>query len=156
MSSRKPSPALILQNKKARHYYELLEFFEAGLSLTGPEVKSIRAGHVSFHDAYVSFTGGEAYLVGMRVAPYANAGYARHEPDRERKLLLHAREIALLSSRVEQKGLTVVPLNLHFKAGRIKVELALGRGRKIHDQRDGLKQQAERRDLERELSRIRP
>ncbi len=151
--SKKPSPALIAQNKKARHYYELLEFFEAGISLTGSEVKSIRAGHISFHDAYVTFRNGEAFLVGVRIAPYANAGYAQHEPDRERRLLLHAKEINLLSSRVDQKGLTVVPVNLHFKAGRIKVELAVGRGKKLHDQRDGLKQQAERRDLERELMR---
>ena len=153
--SKKVSPALIAQNKKARHYYELLEFFEAGISLTGSEVKSIRAGHISFHDAYVVFRQGEAFLVGVRVAPYANAGMDQHDPDRDRRLLLHAQEITLLSNRVDQKGLTVVPLNLHFKAGRIKVELAVARGKKLHDQRDGLKQQAERRDLERELTRVR-
>ncbi len=153
--SKKASPALIAQNKKARHYYELLEFFEAGISLTGSEVKSIRAGHISFHDAYVVFRQGEAFLVGVRVAPYANAGMDQHDPDRDRRLLLHAQEIALLSNRVDQKGLTVVPLNLHFKGGRIKVELAVARGKKLHDQRDGLNQQAERRDLERELTRIR-
>ena len=150
---KKTSPALIAQNKKARHYYELTEFFEAGMVLTGSEVKSIRAGHVSFHDAYVAFRGGEAFLVGVRIAPYANAGYARHEPDRDKKLLLHAREITLLASRVEQKGMTVVPVNLHFKAGNIKVELALGRGKKLHDQRHDLKAAAEQRDVQRELSR---
>ena len=152
--NKKKSPALIAQNKKARHYYELLEFFEAGLVLIGSEVKSIRAGHVSFHDAYVIFSAGEAYLTGLRIAPYANAGYAGHAPDRDKKLLLHAREITLLASRVEQKGLTVVPLNLHFKSGRIKIELAVARGKKFHDQRDALKQQAERRDLARELMRL--
>ena len=151
--SKNTSPALIAQNKKARHYYELLEFVEAGISLTGSEVKSIRAGHVSFHDAYVIFRNGEAFLVGVRVAPYANAGYSQHEPDRERRLLLHTHEIHTLASKVDQKGLTVVPVNLHFKAGRVKVELAVARGRKVHDQRDNLKQQAERRDLERELMR---
>lgn len=151
--SKKPSPALIAQNKKARHHYELTDFLEAGLVLTGSEVKSIRAGHVSFHDAYVTFRNGEAYLVGVRIAPYANAGYAKHDPDRERKLLLHAREIAVLASRVEQKGMTVVPVNLHFKAGNIKVELAVGRGKKLHDQRDDLKAAAEARDLQRELTR---
>ena len=151
---KKPSPALIAQNKKARHYYELLEFLEAGLVLTGSEVKSIRAGHVSFHDAYVSFRNGEAYLVGVRIAPYANAGYAGHDPDRDRKLLLHAREIEVLASKVEQKGMTVVPVNLHFKTGNIKVELAVGRGKKLHDQRDDLKAAAEARDLQRELSRF--
>lgn len=151
--SKNNSPALIAQNKKARHYYELLEFFEAGISLTGSEVKSIRAGHVSFHDAYVIFRNGEAFLVGVRIAPYANAGYVQHEPDRERKLLLHAHEIHVLTTKVDQKGLTVVPVNLHFRTGRIKVELALAKGKKVHDQRDDLKQQAERRDLERELMR---
>lgn len=153
-TKKKPSPGLIAQNKKARHYYELLEFYEAGLVLSGSEVKSIRAGHISFHDAYVTFRCGEAYLVGMRIAPYANAGYAGHEPDREKKLLLHSREIDILASRVEQKGMTVVPLNLHFKAGKIKVELAVGRGKKLHNQRDDLKAAAEARDLQRELSRF--
>lgn len=153
-TKKKPSPGLIAQNKKARHYYELLEFYEAGLVLSGSEVKSIRAGHISFHDAYVTFRHGEAYLVGMRIAPYANAGYAGHEPDREKKLLLHSREIDVLASRVEQKGMTVVPVNLHFKVGKIKVELAVGRGKKLHNQRDDLKAAAEARDLQRELSRF--
>jgi len=150
---KKAFPGLIAQNKKARHYYELSEFLEAGIVLTGSEVKSIRAGHISFHDAYVTFRNGEAFLVGVRIAPYANAGYARHDPDREKKLLLHSREITLLASRVEQKGMTVVPVNLHFKAGNIKVELAVGRGKKLHDQRDDLKAAAEQRDLQRELAR---
>lgn len=153
---KKSSPALIARNKKARHYYDLLEFHEAGIVLSGSEVKSIRAGHVSFHDAYVSFRNGEAFLVGVRIAPYANAGYARHDPDRAKKLLLHAREIALLASRVEQKGMTVVPVDMHFKAGKIKVELAVGRGKKLHDQRADLKDAAEQRDLQRELVRYSP
>lgn len=155
MSTKKKSyPGQIAQNKKARHYYELLEFFEAGLVLTGSEVKSIRAGHVSFHDAYVAFRRGEAFLVGVRIAPYSNAGYSQHEPDRDKKLLMHSREITLLASRVEQKGMTVVPVNLHFKAGKIKVELAVGRGKKLHNQRDDLKAAAEARDLQREIARF--
>ena len=151
--AKKNSPAHIAQNKKARHYFELLDFFEAGLVLTGSEVKSIRAGMVSFHDAYVIFRRGEAFLNGLRIAPYANAGYAQHDPDREKKLLLHAKEIESLASKVEQKGLAVVPVNLHFSKGNVKVELALGRGKKMHDQRQDLKNAAERRDLERELAR---
>lgn len=151
--AKKTSPAMIAQNKKARHYFELMDFFEAGIVLTGSEVKSIRAGMVSFHDAYVTFRRGEAFLQGVRIAPYANAGYAQHEPDREKKLLLHAREIENLSSKVEQKGLAVVPVNLHFSKGNIKVELALGRGKKLHDQRQDLKNAAERRDAEREMAR---
>lgn len=153
MKKKKTSPGLIAQNKKARHYYELSEYFEAGLVLTGSEVKSIRAGHISFQDAYVAFRNGEAFIVGMHVAPYANAGYARHDPDRDRKLLLHAKEIELLASRVEQKGMAVVPVNLHFRGGNIKAEIALGRGKKLHDQRRDLKAAAEQRDLQRELSR---
>lgn len=145
------SPSSIAQNKKARHYYELLEFVEAGLVLTGSEVKSVRASKVSFNDAYVTFRQGEAWLVGLHIAPYANAGYAQHQPDRDRKLLLNSREIGTLAARVVQKGLTLVPVNLHFRNGRIKVELALGRGKKLHDQRQDLKASAERRDLEREM-----
>ena len=153
--NKKVSPGQIATNKKARHLYDLLEYTEAGIVLTGSEVKSIRAGNLSFHDAYVTFKGKEAFLVGLRIAPYNNAGYARHDPDRDKKLLLHAREITSLASRVEQKGLTVVPVNVHFTSGRIKVELAVAKGKKLHDQRDSLKDQAERRDLERELSRYR-
>lgn len=151
--AKKQSPAQIARNKKARHDYELLDFIEAGIVLTGSEVKSIRAGMVSFHDAYVIFRRGEAFLHGVRIAPYANAGYAQHDPDRERKLLLHAKEIESLASKGEQKGLTVVPVNLHFSKGNIKVELALARGKKMHDQRQDLKSAAEQRDLQRELAR---
>ena len=151
--SKKPPPGHIANNKKARHYYELLDFYEAGLCLTGSEVKSIRAGHVSFHDAYVTFRGGEAFAVGIRIAPYANAGYSQHDPDRDKKLLLHTHEILTLASKVNQKGLTIVPVNLHFKNGRIKLDVAIAKGKKLHDQRDDLKAAAEARDLQRELSR---
>lgn len=151
--TKKNSPSHIAQNKKARHYFELLEFFEAGIVLTGSEVKSIRAGMVTFHDAYVTFKQGEAFLQGLRIAPYANAGYAQHDPDRGKKLLLHRDQIENLSAKVDQKGLAVVPVNLHFSKGNVKVELALGRGKKLHDQRQDLKNAAERRDLEREMSR---
>ncbi|MCL1889658.1 MAG: SsrA-binding protein SmpB [Desulfovibrionaceae bacterium] len=150
MSSKKPGTPQLAQNRKARHEYELLDFFEAGLALLGPEVKSIRNGLASFHDAYVSFRQGEAFVLGLRIAPYVNAGYARPNPDREIKLLLHASEIRLLSAKVEQKGLTVVPLNLHLHHGRIKMELALARGRKLHDQRQALREAAEQRDMQRE------
>ncbi|MDR2050676.1 MAG: SsrA-binding protein SmpB [Deltaproteobacteria bacterium] len=149
---KKSSPAQIARNKKAGYHYELLDFVEAGLVLTGPEVKSVRTGQVGFHDAYVIFRQGEAFLQGLHIAPYANAGYVVSEPDRERKLLLHAREIRILAAKVEQKGLTVLPLDLHFSKGRIKTGLALGRGKKMHDQRRDLKEAAEQRDLEREFS----
>jgi SsrA-binding protein len=145
--------SLIARNKKARHYYELLEFVEAGILLNGTEVKSIRANGVNFRDAYVVFRQGEAFLTGLHIAPYANAGYAGHDPDRERKLLLHTREIDHLAEKTAQKGLSVIPVNMHFTRGRIKVELALGRGKKLHDQRDDLKAAAELRDAQREMER---
>lgn len=146
---------VIAQNKKARRYFELLDRFEAGLSLMGSEVKSLRAGHVTFADGYVDFKNGEAFLVGVNIAVYENAGYAGHEPDRRRKLLLHAHEIKILRDKVEQKGLTVVPTKLYFKNGKIKAEIALARGKKLHDQRHDLKDRAEKRDMERALMRRR-
>lgn len=151
MSKKTPSPAIAV-NKKARHLYELSEFLEAGISLTGPEVKSIRAGKVNFIDSYVEFRQGEAWLVSLHVAPYANAGYAPQDPDRPRRLLLHAREIGRLAGTVAQKGLTVVPVRLYFSRGKIKVEIALGRGKKLHDHRETLKRRAEERDMARELA----
>lgn len=152
MSQKKTSSPSIAVNKKARHLYELSEFLEAGIALTGPEVKSIRAGKVNFVDSYVEFRGGEAWLVSLHIAPYANAGYAPQEPDRPRRLLLHAREIARLAGATAQKGLTVVPVRLYFRHGRIKAEIALARGKKLHDHRDALKRRAEERDLARELA----
>ena len=151
MSKKTPAHAIAV-NKKARHLYELSEFLEAGISLTGPEVKSIRAGKVNFIDSYVEFRQGEAWLVSLHVAPYANAGYAPQEPDRPRRLLLHAREIGRLAGTVAQKGLTVVPVRLYFSRGKIKVEIALGRGKKLHDHRETLKRRAEERDMARELA----
>ncbi len=150
--AKKNSPATIAPNKKARHLYELSDFLEAGISLTGPEVKSLRQGKVNFMDSYVDFKNGEAFVVGMHIAPYDNAGYVVQNPTRERKLLLHSREITMLSSKVEQKGLTIVPVKLYFKQGKIKLEIAVGRGKKLHDHRETLKRRAEDRDTERTLS----
>ncbi len=151
MSAKKSGGSLIGDNRKARHTYEYLETVEAGIVLTGPEVKSLRAGQVSFTDSYVEFREGEAWLLGLHIAPYTNAGYVEQNADRPRKLLLHAQEIRGLASKVEQKGLTVVPAKIYFRNGRIKVELALGRGRKLHDHRVELKKRAENRDMQREL-----
>ena len=152
MSNKTPSSA-IAQNKKARHLYELSDFIEAGIALTGPEIKSIRQGKVNFIDSYVDFRGGEAWLLSLHVAPYANAGYTPQDPDRPRRLLLHSSEIARLAGTVVRKGLTVVPVRLYFARGRVKVEIALGRGKKLHDQREDLKRRAEERDTDRELAR---
>ena len=150
--SQKTPPSTVALNKKARHLYELSEFTEAGIVLTGPEVKSIRAGKVNFIDSYVDFRQGEAWLVSLHIAPYANAGYVSQEPDRARKLLLHEREISKFAGLVAQQGLTVVPVRLYFKRGKIKVEIALGKGKKLHDHRETLTRRAEERDMARELS----
>jgi SsrA-binding protein len=139
-------------NKHARREYELLDILEAGLALTGSEVKSLRAGKVSLKEGYVRFADGEAFLCGVNIAPYENAGYAQHEADRERKLLLHRDEIARLTAKVEQKGLTVVPVRMYFKNSRAKLEIALARGRKLHDKREDLKAREMQRDTARELA----
>jgi len=152
--NKKNTGSLIAQNKKARHHYELLDFIEAGIVLTGSEMKSIRQGAVNFADAYVTFRDGEAFIIGLHIAPYVNAGYAQHEPDRDRKLLMHARELKTLADKVQQKGLTLIPVNMHFRNGRVKLELALGRGKKMQDQRQDLKNAAEMRDAEREMARF--
>lgn len=153
MVDKKKSPSRIAENRKARQYYEFIDFYEAGLVLTGPEVKSLRQGQVSFNDSFVEFKDGEAFLVHMHISPYDKAGNVPQNPDRSRKLLLHSHEITVLTRKVDQKGLTVVPVNLYFKNGKIKIEIAVARGRKFHDQREELKRRAENRDMEREFTR---
>ncbi len=144
---------LIAPNKNARRLYEILDKFEAGLALMGSEVKSLRAGRVTFKDGYIQFKGKEAFLVGVHISIYENAGYAGHEPERPRKLLLHADEIRTLKAKVEQKGLTVIPLRLYFKRGKAKLEIGLARGKKVHDRREDLKAKDIKRDTARELAR---
>ena len=152
-SKKKQSPGTIAVNKKARHLYELSEFLEAGISLTGPEIKSIRLGRVSFQDSYVEFKQGSAFVVNLHIAPYENAGYAPQDPDRDRRLLMHAREIARYAGLVAQKGLTVVPVRMYFQHGKVKLEIAVGRGKKLFDRREDLKRRAEERDAQREMAR---
>ena len=147
----KKTSSSIARNKKAWHLYHLADFTEAGIVLTGPEVKSLRAGQVNFRDSYVEFRLGEAWLIGLHIAPYNNAGYVEQNPDRDRKLLLHAGEIRRLAAQVEQKGMTLIPVSLYFKNGRVKVEIALGKGKKLYDHRDDLKRRAEERDMARDL-----
>ena len=153
MSEHKGGIKIIAQNKQARRLYEVLETMEAGLVLTGSEVKSLRAGKVSFKDGYIRFASGQADLVGVHIAEYENAGYAGHDPERPRRLLLHKREILNLEANVEQKGLTVIPLKLYFAGGKIKIEIGLARGKHVYDRRRELKQRAVNRDTERELAR---
>ena len=148
---KKNTSSVIARNKKARHLYHFSDITEAGIVLTGPEVKSLRAGQVNFRDSYVEFRENEAWLVGLHIAPYNNAGYVEQDPDRTRKLLLHAGEIRRSAAQVEQKGMTVIPVSLYFKHGRVKVEIALGRGKKLYDHREDMKRRAEERDMEREV-----
>ncbi|MDR2745341.1 MAG: SsrA-binding protein SmpB [Desulfovibrio sp.] len=149
--NRKIADTTVAVNKKARHLYELSEFLEAGIVLTGPEVKSIRAGKVNFVDSYVDFRQAEAWLVSLHIAPYANAGCVTRPPDSPRKLLLHEREISRYTGAVAQKGLTVVPVRIYLARGKVKVEIALGRGKKLHDHRESLKRRAAERDMAREM-----
>jgi len=127
---------LIASNKKAFHDYFVLDKFEAGLALMGTEVKSLRDGNANLKDSYVIFKKGEAYLFAAHISPYSHGNLENHEPERPRKLLLHRKEIEKLDTQVTQKGLTVVPLRLYFKNGRVKVEIAVVRGKKLYDKRE--------------------
>jgi len=141
------SPAY--DNRRARHEYFILESLEAGLSLTGTEVKAIRAGGLSLNEAYARFRDGEAWLMGLHVPPYKQGSYANVEPNRPRKLLLHKSQIAHLQERVGEKGLTIVPLRMYFTRGKVKVELGLAKGKKLWDKRADVA----KRDVEREIAR---
>ncbi len=141
---------LIAANRRARRNYEVLETVEAGLVLRGSEVKSLRAAHVQMADAYARIDGGEAWLVSLRISPYDHAQtHSGHEPDRRRKLLLHRSELDRLAAVVDEQRLSLIPLALYFRDGRVKVELALARGRKTYDKREVLA----KRDAERETAR---
>jgi SsrA-binding protein len=142
---------LIADNRRARHDYHLLERVEAGIVLTGTEVKSLREGRASLQQAYADFRGGEAWLVGAHIPVYDQGNLANHDPDRDRKLLLHKRELASLAGKVAQRGLTLVPTQLYFKDGRAKVELALARGKEQRDKRRDLAKREAERQMQRAL-----
>ncbi|HET7856625.1 MAG TPA: SsrA-binding protein SmpB [Gaiellaceae bacterium] len=142
---------LIAENRKARHDYHFLERFEAGLVLAGSEVKSLREGRASLQQAYADVREGEVWLVGAHIDAYDQAGMRNHEPDRERKLLLHRREIDSLYGKVRERGLTLVPVRLYFKDGRAKVELALARGKEQRDKRREIAKREADRQMERAL-----
>lgn len=146
------SHKVITDNRQARFLYEILEVYEAGIELTGTEVKSLRAGKVNLKDGFVRIRGGEAFLLNVHISPQNTVGqFFNHEPLRNRKLLLHDKEIRKLIGQTEQKGLTVIPLKLYFKRGWVKVAIALARGKKVHDKRDSLKQKQDKRDIERAM-----
>ena len=142
---------LIAENRRARHDYHLLDRLEAGIVLTGTEVKSLRDGRVTLQRAFADVRGGEVYLVGAHIAEYAQGNIANHDPDRERKLLLHKREVASLAGKVQERGFTIVPTRLYFKDGRVKVELALARGKETRDKRRDLAERDAQRQIERAL-----
>jgi SsrA-binding protein len=138
----------VATNRRARHDYEILETLEAGLVLRGTEVKALRAGLVNFKDSFASVRNGEAWLLGCHISPYSHGTDANHDPERDRKLLLHRREVGRLSGKVAERGLTLVPLRLYFKSGRAKLELGLARGRKLHDKRSAIREREVRREMD--------
>lgn len=142
-----------IQNRRARHEYAVLEQFEAGLALVGSEVKSLFLGKGHLTDAFCIVRAGELWLLNMDIEPYEKASVFQHERRRERKLLLHRKEIDIIDRKAMEKGLTVVPLQVYFKNGRAKVEIALARGKAHYDKRDQIAKDDARRDVERELGR---
>jgi SsrA-binding protein len=144
---------LITSNRKARHDYHVLETVEAGLVLTGTEVKSLRDGKASLAEAYARVDGDEAWLVGAHIPEYSHGNRTNHEPTRPRKLLLHRKEIERMRGKTQEKGLTIVPLRLYWKAGRAKVELALVRGKREYDRRDDVAKREAGREIDRAMSR---
>jgi len=148
---REPGTKLIAENRRSRHDYELLDRVEAGLVLTGTEVKALRAGHVQLGQAYADVRGGEVWLVGASISEYAQGNARNHVTDRDRKLLLKRSEIDALAAKVNEKGLTLVPTKLYFKNGRVKVELALARGKEGRDKRRDIAKREADRDMQRAL-----
>ncbi len=142
---------IVATNRKAGFEYFLMEHFEAGLALQGSEIKSIRAGQVSLAEAYVETDGREAWLVEAHIAPYSQANRFNHDPKRRRRLLLHKKEIRRLWNDVRQKGVTIVPLKVYLKEGRAKLEIALAKGKKLHDKRDAIAQRDQAREQAREM-----
>src|SRR5919109_2457158 len=148
MASQGDGDHTIATNRRARHDYEILETLEAGLVLRGTEVKSLRGSHVTFKDSFATIRNGEAWLVGCHISPYSHGTDANHDPERDRKLLLHGREITRLVGKIAEKGLTVVPLKLYFKGSRVKMEIGLARGKKLHDKRATLRERGVRREMD--------
>lgn len=142
---------VVTQNKKAFHDYFILDTYEAGVELKGTEIKSVRLGHVNLKDAFIRFKNDEAFIENMHIAPYEQGNIFNHEPLRNRKLLLHKKQIKKLQREVKENGLTVVPTKLYFNTSKLKVEIALARGKKLYDKRQDLKAKDAKRDMERAL-----
>ena len=153
--ARKTGEKVIADNRRARHEYHLLDRVEAGLALTGSEVKSLRQGHATMQRAFADARDGELWLVGVHIPAYEQASVAPHDPERARKLLLHRRQIDQLSAQVAERGLTLVPTRLYFKNGRVKVEIAVARGKELRDKRRDMADRDAKRQIERELKSLR-
>jgi SsrA-binding protein len=145
-TERELAQSSIAENRKAHHDFHLLETFEAGVALLGTEVKAIREGRVNLRDSYARVEGGEVFLFNVNISPYSHRGYADHEPLRRRKLLLHRDEIRKLTGKTVEKGMTLVPVRMYFKKGRVKVAISLAKGKKDYDKRETIK----RRETDRE------
>ncbi len=141
---------IVTTNRKAFHDYQILERIEAGIALQGSEVKSLRAGRCNLKDSYARIRNGEVWLIGMHISPYENASHVQHDPERDRKLLLHKQEIKRLHRQVQEKGVTLIPLSIYFKRGIAKVELGVAAGKRKYDKRADIA----RRDQEREMKRM--
>jgi SsrA-binding protein len=145
-TEREKAQKLIAENRKAHHDYHIFETFEAGMALLGTEVKAIREGRVNLRDSYGRVEGGEIFVLNIHISPYSHRGYSAHEPLRKRKLLLHRQEIRKLIGKTTERGMTLVPLRMYFKGGRVKLALGLAKGKKEHDRRETIK----RRETDRE------
>jgi len=144
---------IVSTNRKAYHDYTIVETYEAGLSLLGTEVKSLREGKANLRDSYVIIKDGEAFLLNCHISPYSHGNIQNHEPLRTRKLLLHKREIDSLWGKVRQKGFTLIPLKIYFKNGRAKVEIGLCKGKRVYEKREAIKEKEAQREIERHLRR---
>lgn len=147
-----PNTKMISRNRRARHEYEILDQLECGIVLRGSEVKSLRDGKVSLEEAYAKIQDNELWLLGCDIAEYPQANMMNHEPRRERKLLIHKRELKKFAAAAEQRGNTLIPLAMYFSEGRVKVEIAVGKGRQLHDKREKLKKDADQMEMKRALS----
>lgn len=155
MSKESNGYKILTDNRKARYLYEILDTYEAGIELKGTEVKSIRAGRSNLQDGYALVRDGEVWLINVHISPYENtSNFFNHDPRRTRKLLLHRKEINKLIGQVEQKGLTLVPLKMYLKRGRVKVMIGLARGKKLHDKRETIRRRDDARSMQRALKQF--
>ena len=149
--AKKPGMKLIANNKKAFHDYFIEDTYEAGISLAGTEVKSLRTGKCSVKESFIKIEGGEVYIYGMHISPYEKGNIFNKDPLRVRKLLLHKYEIRKMESKIKEKGLTIVPLKVYFKDSLVKVEIGMARGKKLYDKRDDIAKKDQRREAERDF-----